>query len=270
LIYQSQNLQQPAKINYKIYQNLDGFYVEYPEWKEVDLVNLENVSSKEMIELSKPNIITMINDSGGAQLTISKKVYDSNTNIENVINDLEESKRQLIPNFKILDKKINNNQINIESSFQLQGFKMLSFSKGFLIRGPEESNIFYNVDISIIKDKLDNYRPIVEHILNSAKIKNIIIFQPLENVVVKSPFLVRGRARVIDGFVNLRLKDGEGKILFEANEMIQAPDAGVMGDFQKEINFKTDKNNGVLEVFWFSPKNNSELDKVSMPLKFFK
>lgn len=270
LVYKSQNPPQPLNINYKIYQNLDGFYVEYPEWQESDFSNLEKIYPKNVVEGLKSNVIVMAADFGGAQLTISKKVYGSDATAESVVKNLIEDRQQLIPTFKILNKKINGNEIEIDGSFELSGFKMLSFSKGFLIRGLEESNAFYNIEISVIKDKLDDYQSVINHIFNSEKVKNIIVFTPGDNQMVKSPILVKGRARVFENTFTLRLKDSDGKVLFEDIAMAQAPDVGLMGDFQKQIPFVSNKNSGILEVFWRSPKDGAELDKVSISLKFSK
>lgn len=161
------------KINYLVYQNLDGLYVEYPDWPEFDVKELEKTYSKEMIEKAKLSIIIMANDKNGAQFIINQRDYLSGTSLEDVIKTWEEDQKKLVPSFKILDKKISGNSVEIKSKFQLSGFDMLVFNKGFLVDIPEQGKRFYNIGITIVKNKLKDYQKIIDHIFNSLRIEKI-------------------------------------------------------------------------------------------------
>lgn len=161
------------KINYLVYQNLDGLYVEYPDWPEFDVKELEKTYSKEMIEKAKLSIIIMANDKNGAQFIINQRDYLSGTSLEDVIKTWEEDQKKLVPSFKILDKKISGNSVEIKSKFQLSGFDMLVFNKGFLVDMPEQGKRFYNIGITIVKNKLKDYQKIIDHIFNSLRIEKI-------------------------------------------------------------------------------------------------
>lgn len=99
---------------------------------------------------------------------------------------------------------------------------------------------------------------------------NIAVFTPILGERVGLSLIVKGRARVFEGTVNLRLKEKEGEILFEDFTIAQSPDVGQFGPFEKEIDYlvkKPTSEDVILEVFWLSPKDGSELDLVSIPLK---
>lgn len=97
---------------------------------------------------------------------------------------------------------------------------------------------------------------------------NIVVFSPKENTNINSPFDVEGKARVFENVVSLRLKDKNGKILFQGTTDAQSPDVGQFGLFQEEINYTTAQTEGTLEVFQSSAKDGSEIDKVVIPVKF--
>ncbi|MFA5021942.1 MAG: DUF333 domain-containing protein [Patescibacteria group bacterium] len=100
--------------------------------------------------------------------------------------------------------------------------------------------------------------------------KNITVFLPQKDSEVTLPFTVSGLARVFENIINLRLKTNDGTVLFEAFATAQSPDIGQFGEFEKEIdNLKQLPNDQdvTLEVFWYSPKDGTEIDKVSLPLK---
>lgn len=98
--------------------------------------------------------------------------------------------------------------------------------------------------------------------------KNIEVLSPRAGDKMKSGSVIKGNARVFENVVSIRLVDSFGNILTETNSMANAPDTGQFGPFEKEIEFQTDSKNGVLEVFQYSAKDGSEIDKVSIPIVF--
>lgn len=95
--------------------------------------------------------------------------------------------------------------------------------------------------------------------------KNIEVSSPKANQVLKSPIFIKGKGRVFENSVNYRLKDNSKIILTEGNLMTNASDAGQFGDF--EITLSTVlKGKMTVEVFSFSAKDGSEIDKVIIPI----
>jgi len=82
--------------------------------------------------------------------------------------------------------------------------------------------------------------------------------------------LLQGEAKnVFEGEVNFRLKEKQGRILIEDFLMLQGADLGQFGIFQKYLIFpKPETEQGILEVFYISPKDGSEQDKESIEVKF--
>jgi len=99
---------------------------------------------------------------------------------------------------------------------------------------------------------------------------NIKIYEPIADQEIGLPFSIKGEARVFESTFNYRLKDGEGKVLVENHAMSNAPDIGEFGSFSLIVFSYPQSNSqkGTLEVFWFSPQDGSELDKVIIPVNF--
>ncbi len=98
---------------------------------------------------------------------------------------------------------------------------------------------------------------------------NIIVFLPKVNDVIGLPLVIDGEARVFESNFNYRLKDSDGTILIENSAMANAPDAGQYGPFQVSVNYPASKGTtGSLEVFDYSAKDGSEIDKVIIPVRF--
>lgn len=98
--------------------------------------------------------------------------------------------------------------------------------------------------------------------------QNIEVLSPLMGDSVKSGFGVKGNARTFESTVNIRLIDSSGNVIVETVTMANAPDAGQFGPFEKVLNFKTTDTSGILEVFQYSAKDGSEIDKVEIPVTF--
>lgn len=117
---------------------------------------------------------------------------------------------------------------------------------------------------------------------------NIIVDTPLPNDVVGENFAVSGRARVFDGSTPLTINpessrgienqfgirvSANGQSIYGAQAVASsAPDAGKFGEFSHQVNLDASKIQGtstiILDVYDNSPKDGSEIDKVSIPLKF--
>jgi len=96
----------------------------------------------------------------------------------------------------------------------------------------------------------------------------IWLYEPRPGQKIEGPLNVRGSARVFEGTVNLRLLAEDGNILEEtfttAIDGVPGP-----GSFTATIeNTPLAGSSGVLEVFWYSPQDGTELDKISIPLQF--
>lgn len=99
---------------------------------------------------------------------------------------------------------------------------------------------------------------------------NIEVLSPRGGDNVKSGFVVKGNARTFESNVTIRLSDSDGNVLIETNTLANAPDAGQFGPFEKMINFQSNSDTGTLEVFQYSAKDGSQIDKVTIPVLFDK
>lgn len=106
--------------------------------------------------------------------------------------------------------------------------------------------------------------------ITPAASKNIEVLSPLGGDSVKSGFVAKGNARTFESTVNIRLLDSNGNVLLETVTTANAPDMGKFGPFEKQLNFSTQDTEGKLEVFQYSAKDGSEIDKVTIPLIFIK
>lgn len=133
---------------------------------------------------------------------------------------------------------------------------------------PSPSDLASNTPIPMVS----NYN---SHETDDAQItpsasRNIEILIPLTGDSVKSGFAVKGNARTFENTVNIRLIDSVGNLLTEVNTIANASDTGEFGPFDKIISYETTDITGTLEVFQYSAKDGSEIDKVSIPLIFSK
>jgi len=98
--------------------------------------------------------------------------------------------------------------------------------------------------------------------------KNIEVLSPRAGDKVGSEFVVKGNARTFESNVAIRLYDSTGAVLLETFTLANAPDAGQFGPFEKMINTQTNTDTGTLEVFQYSAKDGTQIDKVTIPLIF--
>ena len=101
--------------------------------------------------------------------------------------------------------------------------------------------------------------------------ENIRITEPQPNDAIGLPFTLRGEARVFEGAFNYRLKDYDGTVLIERFATAHGIDAGQFGPFEISVSYPEPKGKiGILEVFDYSAKDGSEIDMVSVPVRFQK
>lgn len=127
--------------------------------------------------------------------------------------------------------------------------------------------------ISIFKDQSAVSRPMPTPItLPTPTIieeeKNITITEPALNATVKSPFILKGTARVFENVLNYRLKNTKGTILSEGYITANAADIGQFGPYEAVIEYtKPETEYAVLEVFSQSAKDGSEINTNILYLK---
>ncbi len=98
---------------------------------------------------------------------------------------------------------------------------------------------------------------------------NIRVRIPGENAEISLPLVVKGDARVFENTVNFRLLDESGALLVEHFATADSPDIGQFGAFESTVSYPKPKGTkGTLEVFWYSPADGTEEDKVIIPVKF--
>lgn len=96
--------------------------------------------------------------------------------------------------------------------------------------------------------------------------KNIIVSSPLDNQSVSVPFNVAGKARVFENQFNYRVLDQAENIMVEGTVMVNAADAESYGNYLFTVSGISIKGKVTLEVFDYSAKDGSIIDKVSIPL----
>lgn len=97
---------------------------------------------------------------------------------------------------------------------------------------------------------------------------NIEVLNPRSGDSIRSGFRIEGNARTFENSVAIRLSDSDENILIETLTMANSSDMGKFGPFEKILNFQTNSTEGFLEVFQYSAKDGSEIDKVKIPVIF--
>ncbi len=107
-----------------------------------------------------------------------------------------------------------------------------------------------------------------------ASSRNIIVLSPVSEEQVSQDFLVKGKARVFENVVSIRVTHKiTGRVLLSDSTIAYAQDIGQFGDFAYTVRLKNDvflkvSDDLLLEVFQASPKDGSDTDTVSIPLRF--
>jgi hypothetical protein len=98
---------------------------------------------------------------------------------------------------------------------------------------------------------------------------NIIVSLPHAGDSIGNVIRITGEARVFENSFAYRISDDTGKVLKLGYGMADAPDIGQFGSFDITTDFDTPTvATGKLEVFEFSAKDGSEINKVIIPLTF--
>lgn len=80
---------------------------------------------------------------------------------------------------------------------------------------------------------------------------------------ISMPFVIKGEARVFENQLNFRVRDAKGRVIIEGTMLAQAKQAGQYGPFNVTIN-SVPSGKATIEVFDYSAKDSSEIDKVSI------
>jgi len=98
---------------------------------------------------------------------------------------------------------------------------------------------------------------------------NIRVTAPVANGKISNPVYVQGEARVFENVVELRLSDSDGTVLAQTFTTTRAADIGLFGPFDISLAYQDPQGTvGTLEVFWTSPATGTEIDVVTIPVKF--
>ncbi len=131
--------------------------------------------------------------------------------------------------------------------------------------------IAVGVWVVIIAERLPRQKIVLLPSISSAPVANVQVSSPKTGDEVNFPFAVSGQARVFENMLNVRLvEQGTRKLLYQTPVYANAPDIGQFGLFEQEMDYlvvEPASENVVLEAFWNSPKDGSEIDVVSIPLK---
>ncbi len=97
----------------------------------------------------------------------------------------------------------------------------------------------------------------------------IRVFEPKMGAEIRSPFVLRGEARVFEGTVRYRIIDEQNEILVDSFTTAIADEIGQFGAFQEQVEFEdTHAQNGKIEVFEESAEDGREVGMVIIPVKF--
>lgn len=101
--------------------------------------------------------------------------------------------------------------------------------------------------------------------------ENIIVDFPKNGETIGLPVTIKGKARVFENTVNYRIKDSEGKIILERYTNADSEDVGQFGSFEETVNYPDPEDEkGTVEVFEYSAKDGSEINKVEISVIFKK
>jgi len=106
---------------------------------------------------------------------------------------------------------------------------------------------------------------------------NIIVYTPTNNTKVSNYFIVKGIARTFENTFSIRLKDAtSNQTYFEKSFMTKNGEMGQYGAINSAISLGdaastiNDRASLLLEVFEYSAKDGSEINKATVPLIFSK
>lgn len=99
---------------------------------------------------------------------------------------------------------------------------------------------------------------------------NIHVFSPQAGDEVGLPIVIKGEARTFEAAFSYRIKNSDGKVLVEDHSMTTGTaDYPAYRPFEVTVNYPDPKTaSGSVEVFEYSAKDGSEINKVIVPVKF--
>ncbi|PIS04665.1 MAG: hypothetical protein COT81_05285 [Candidatus Buchananbacteria bacterium CG10_big_fil_rev_8_21_14_0_10_42_9] len=101
------------------------------------------------------------------------------------------------------------------------------------------------------------------------EIPNIKVFEPVSGQTIGATLKITGEARVFENTVNYRLVDSDSTVLLESFTTANAPDIGLYGPFEAITLYPApNSETGKVEVFTYSARDGSEIDKVVIPVRF--
>lgn len=97
----------------------------------------------------------------------------------------------------------------------------------------------------------------------------IIVYLPAPGDEIGLPLEIEGVARVFENTFSYRILDKDATILMENYAMAESPDIGIYGPFKIDTYYSQPKSAyGTIEVFEYSAKDGSEINKVAIPVVF--
>ena len=102
---------------------------------------------------------------------------------------------------------------------------------------------------------------------------NIQVDSPQQYEKIPNIVAIKGQARVFENVVSIRIKNkNTGKVLIQDTVYVDSPDVGKFGPFTYIVNLsdkKLSKGTPIqVEVYQASPKDGSEIDKITIYLTY--
>ena len=99
---------------------------------------------------------------------------------------------------------------------------------------------------------------------------NINVFRPVPDEEVGLPLTIMGEARTFEATFAYRIKNSKGTVLLEGHSMTTGTDDyPAFRPFEVTVNYPDPKTaSGSVEVFEYSAKDGSEINKVIVPVNF--
>jgi hypothetical protein len=92
---------------------------------------------------------------------------------------------------------------------------------------------------------------------------NIILESPKAGDTLNSQFVIKGKEKVFENQLNFRVRNSKGQALIEGTMAARSSGVGKFGSFEATVS-SLPKGKTTVEVFDNSPKDDSEIDKVSI------
>lgn len=126
-------------------------------------------------------------------------------------------------------------------------------SLGYLVSGQLKNNNNFQKNISLTPTIVENNA-------------NIIVYSPKKGDSLSMPFTIKGKARVFENQLNYRVLDFKDNSLIEGSIVAKSQDVGQFGAFEITVSGLNTKGKATIQVFDYSAKDGSEIDKVTLPV----